>query len=176
VIPQPVLTSVSVTLRNKLSETMDYSGSLGWTSHGVRGTLGVTWKRPTATVGAQGSWDGETALVRLTYAYGARGGQRVARGGTGWAKVRTRVFLDHDEDGKFTPGDQPLTDVPVYGIGRTDEQGYVEKTVPSGQRVIRVKEDLLVDPRWYDPRAVRVVVRPGGLAETEVPVRYRSLK
>jgi hypothetical protein len=89
--------------------------------------------------------------------------------------VRTRVYLDHDEDGTYSPGDQPLADVPVQGIGRTDRYGWAEKAVPAGQRVIRVKEDELVDPRWYDPRAVRVVVRPGGLAETGVAVKYRDL-
>ncbi len=174
--PEPVLTGVSLSLRSRAGERVSYSGALAWSAAGPRGSLGLTLDRPHGRVGMNVELSETQAFLRLTYSYGARGAHRVRSGGVNKGTLAAHVFLDMDESGTYTPGDRPLADVKVRGFKNTDARGYTTKVVSAhSEQVVFVKEGDLIDPRHFSPRGGRVVVYPGGYAEIEVPVKYRSL-
>lgn len=92
--------------------------------------------------------------------------------------VRARVFMDYDDDGVFSDGDDPVTDAKVTVNGRrsdqtTDEYGFVTSLFGSGveEATISVDRGTLLDPYHLPANdGYTTVVRPGSIPYFDIPV------
>ncbi|HEY9081610.1 hypothetical protein [Magnetovibrio sp.] len=92
--------------------------------------------------------------------------------------VASRVFLDNDDNGVFSDGDEPLegigftaNDAPLKG--RTDKDGYayVNGLEPYREMDLKVDVATLGDPYWIaHPGGVRMVPRPGTTGRFDFPI------
>jgi hypothetical protein len=96
-------------------------------------------------------------------------------GNCGAAEVR--VFLDQNQDGRFSPGDEPLSNIRLRHNGlpatMTDANGLTFMTglpafMPSN---ITIDEGSIEDPYWMPAvDGISVVARPGAAARVEFPI------
>lgn len=95
-----------------------------------------------------------------------------------YGRIKARAFLDRDQDGVFTDGDQPLAGIGFKGRKdwqelQTREDGIVylgglRTEFPSR---LELDVDTLEDPYWRSKiDKVTVVSHPGGLHSLEVPI------
>ena len=94
------------------------------------------------------------------------------------APVQARTFLDHDRDGVFSEGDEPVPEAQLLmnrqsNNERGDEEGYViARNGPSGDIVnIELNKSALIDP-YYQPGipGYSTVLRPGSMPMFDFPV------
>ena len=93
------------------------------------------------------------------------------------APVQARAFLDHDGDGKFSEGDEPVPEAQLLidsqGSGEEgDEDGYVIARNGAGGIVnIELNKSSLMDP-YYQPGTpgYSTVLRPGSMPMFDLPV------
>lgn len=93
-----------------------------------------------------------------------------------------RVFLDDNGNGVMDPGEEPITNVAMTVNGsrapvRTDAAGiaWLDRLPISQQVDIAVDTQTLEDPYWVPQRkGVRLVPRPGRVAELDFPVILTS--
>ncbi len=93
------------------------------------------------------------------------------------AALSARVFLDRDGDGRFGPGDAPISGAEFRQQGRrlgpaTGDDGIVRLELPSNGRTdLEIVESSLPDPFWVPARAgIGLAVRPGAHWTAEFPV------
>lgn len=108
-----------------------------------------------------------------------RGAIEMARGNIATKGAMTaRVFLDHDANGEYSDGDEPLDGIGFTADnmplkGRTDEKGNAYIKGLEAYREIAFKVDLvtLADPYWIaQPGGIRIVPRPGTTAQFDFPI------
>lgn len=122
------------------------------------GTLQARTSTSAAGLGGTVAMDGG-----ITFG-GGLGSHSLPYGAIGTAGVRGRVFYDHDADGRFGPGDEPV-DSAYVGIGGvravTDREGNYRTWAVLPYEVLTVGLDTLSlrDPGWFPPTRV-VHLRP----------------
>ncbi len=100
--------------------------------------------------------------------------ERLAEAGS----VSVRVFLDEDNNGTFSSGDQPLEGVQFRADGtliktKTNKEGIAFLSgLETYQNIdIELMKGTLEDPYWVSqPEGVSVVLRPGVALQTDFPV------
>ncbi|MFK8020779.1 MAG: hypothetical protein AB8B86_13485 [Pseudomonadales bacterium] len=97
-------------------------------------------------------------------------------------RLKTRVFLDHDYDGVFSPADEPIAGVRFSGrqdwkAKATQDDGIVYLPglrAQTSSRLLLEKESL-ADPYWRTEfERARIVSHPGGLQHLDIPVAVTS--
>ena len=97
-------------------------------------------------------------------------------------RLKTRVFLDHDYDGVFSPADEPIAGVRFSGRQDWKSKATLEDGIvylpglraQTSSRLLLEKESL-ADPYWrtaFD--RARIVSHPGGLQHLDIPVAVTS--
>lgn len=92
--------------------------------------------------------------------------------------VGARVYLDLDDDGQFSEGDEPLENVGFKGNGgrirgKTDEFGHALLTGLEAYRNTDLEIDTgtLDDPFWVaSPPGYQIIPRPGSFSTVDFPV------
>lgn len=153
-------------------------------------SAGLDWHLRRVTLGLSAGWEGGGALEhdRLRMAFSmsyslrrnplSRRLRMSSRPSATQGAVAARVFLDHDLDGRYGAGDEPLPGVRFRtgGGGRpdaTDEDGVVLLSGLEAHRPVDVglKIASLEDPFWVLSReGVAVVPRAGRVMAVDFPV------
>ena len=147
-------------------------------------SAGVSRRFQAIAVGVTAGYDDRGSLrVSLSLSYGLSREPRTGR----WrahsrlsptqGAAAARIFLDHDANGRFDDGDEPLAGVKlsggVGGRSRTDERGIAWLTGLATDRQSEIDLVLgsLEDPYWIPQReGVGVVARPGRVVAVDFPV------
>ena len=94
-----------------------------------------------------------------------------------YGAAEVRVFLDQDQDGRFSPGDEPLPDIKLrqnrLPVDMTDAEGLtfitgIPASIPTN---ITIDEGSIEDPYWIPAvDGISVLTRPGAVATVEFPI------
>jgi len=157
---------------NFLSQSTSAGFQLGYDFDTFLGSLNTRWDQD----------NGFDVTVRASSSLAPLGvGDRYiasSRKMTTSAVIKARVFLDHDGDGVFSEGDEPIEDARLLigGRGGADGSGpdgiYVSRNISQeGLTTVEVDKGSLYDP-YYRPGdpGYRTIVRQGSVLHFDFPI------
>ncbi len=151
-------------------------------------SAGLTWRRARADYALQLSHNSESGESRLSLDIrsvldwsGGGLAPRIRHGAlSGQGLVNAQVFIDHDRDGLFSAGDEPMPEVriaPARAEQRSDAEGRL--TIDSISELtpteVTLREGSLPDPFLRSQvSGYNVMVRPGAALDLAFPLAWVS--
>jgi hypothetical protein len=186
-LPARRLTQIALTAERDLRPDLRISLGLGQSLSGTGNlnlSAGLSWQlEPVLLSASLRMADDGSAQLGASVAFNLRrqplaGPWRLRAGSAArQGAAAARVFLDRDQDGRFSPGDEPLPGVELLADGlpqeeATDARGLTDLTLAADRPVtLALDPDSLDDPSWIPARGpVRILPRGGKAWNVDFPV------
>lgn len=147
--------------------------------------LSTSWKSSKYVISVNGGYstDGRYNLSLNLFSSLSRGigsWTAAARSKTSQGAVTARVYLDHNGNGQYDTGDEPLPDVRFRvnsgsHHARTDAEGVamIDNVTSDSPALVSILESSLHDPFWIPMRTdYRIQTRPGKVIYLDFPIAF----